>query len=299
MKYVFIVNGMAGKESIRTRLAEQLKQNQTPFEYEIYATKAKRDATSYVAECCQKAPEEEICFVACGGDGTINEVVNGVMHQPNKCFAVLAFGTGNDFVKYYPDRNFLSLEQLLKGKKQKIDAIRVNNSYAINVVNFGFESIVCSNANRLKEHGYSGKSAYVRSIPKALFSGRRNAITIWADGEKITKDRMLLCTFANCKFVGGQYQCAPLADNSDGWMEVCLMHPMSLLRFLRMIGYYERGEHLKQKGLVNHCVYRRAKTAKITSQKVIEACLDGEMYAGTEFDLEILPRAVEIVLPQA
>lgn len=295
MEYVFILNSHAGTHHAED-LKKELEQNyQDKIEYQLYLTQAKKDATRFVKEYCNNFPQKEACFVACGGDGTINEVASGVVGEKNKCFAVLSYGSGNDFIKYYPDRDFLSLEALFGGKIAQIDAIQVNDSYSVNVVNSGFEARVGSIANDIKAKG--GKHAYTRGILKALFSARKNDISVEVDGERITKEKMLLCSFANGKYHGGKYMCAPYAVNNDGLMEVCLVHPISLARFMLMISSYRKGKHIEKKSLQRFLVYKRAKTAKVTTPTPTELTLDGETLCGTEFFIKILDNAVNFIIP--
>lgn len=295
MEYIFILNNHAGAHHA-DNLNKELEQNyQDKIEYQIYLTQAKKDATRFVKEYCKNFPQKEACFVACGGDGTINEVASGVIGEKNKCFAVLSYGSGNDFIKYYSDRDFLSLEALFGGKIAQIDAIQVNDCYSVNVVNSGFEAKVGSIANDIKAKG--GKNAYTRGIIKALFSARKNDICVEVDGEVVSKEKMLLCSFANGKYHGGKYMCAPYAINDDGYMEVCLIHPISLLMFARMLPYYKKGEHIKMKCLGKYLVYKRARTAKVTTPTTTELTLDGETLSGSEFFIKILDKAVNFIIP--
>ena len=117
------------------------------------------------------------------------------------------------------------------------------------------------------------------------------------DGEVVSKEKMLLCSFANGKYHGGKYMCAPYAVNDDGYMEVCLIHPISLLMFARMLPYYKKGEHIKMKCLEKYLVYKRARTAKVTTPTTTELTLDGETLSGSEFFIKILDKAVNFIIP--
>ena len=295
MKYIFIVNVKAGGRNSKEEIVKQIENLKKVFDYEIYETKAPKDATSFVKRYC-KQHKSEACFVACGGDGTLNEVLNGMVDSKNKHLAILSFGSGNDFVKCYPDKNFLSVENLLNGKPEKIDIIKVNKNYAINVCNVGFEASACNYANKIKEKG--GKNSYTKGLIKALFNSRFNKIDIIADGEKLTKGRMLLCTIANGRFVGGKYCCAPRSLNNDGELDVCLINSISLLRFIRSLKSYETGTHLENPLLKGKLFYRRAKHVEVSSKKQIEVCLDGEIIYGKKFSFDVIENGVSLILPQ-
>ena len=103
MKYIFIVNGRADKAPYRKQIIEQIEQCTHGLNYEIYETEGMGDATRYTHVYCDLHPAEEVCFVACGGDGTINEVASGIAGFEHKSMAIIAIGgSGNDFIKYYP-----------------------------------------------------------------------------------------------------------------------------------------------------------------------------------------------------
>ena len=112
MKYIFIANPNAGKKDAIQRINEQLNSLTTKIDYEIYETKGKKDAERFVKEYSADNVDEKVCFIACGGDGTISEIANGLVGTSNKSFAILAFGSGNDFIKYYKGKDFLSLQKM-------------------------------------------------------------------------------------------------------------------------------------------------------------------------------------------
>ena len=297
MKYIFVVNGRADKAAYRERLIGQIEQCARNVSYEIYETEGMGDATRFTHVYCDLHPVEEVCFVACGGDGTINEVASGIVGFEHKSLAIITGGSnGNDFIKYYPERCFTDIKAMLDGETAAIDILKINDSYSINVCNFGFDSVVGHTANEMI---FKGKSnPYRRGIFRAILIGRFNRIDVWADGEKLGRKRMLLCTLANNRYVGGEFLCAPRAKNDDGLIEVCYLKPMTLLRFLLLLPLYAKGKHLESNYFRKKIIYRQAKTLKITSPDLIELCLDGEILPGGTFNIEILPKAIPLRLPK-
>ena len=296
MKYCFIINAKGDKNQNVTILQDKLNQLSVQPEYLIHATEGPQDATRFTASYCEQHPDEEVCFVACGGDGTIMQVASALVAQTNKYLAVMPFGSGNDFIKYYENRDFMDLGKLMAGEVHAIDIMKVNDSYSINVCNFGFDSIVGSTANRVNERG--GKNGYRRGVVAGILKGRFNRIKVVADGELISHKRMLLCTLANNHYVGGEFLCAPRAKNDDGLIDVCLIHTMPLFRFLMLLPVYTKGQHLDNKGFANKIVYRQATNLQVSSEKEIELCLDGEMLPGTHFQIDILPKAIQFIVPK-
>lgn len=297
MKYIYIINGRADKAKKYKELYEQLKLY--PHSYDIYTTLGEGDATRYVRVYCDLHPNEEVCFVACGGDGIINEVASGIVGFQDKQMAILFIGGSTaDFLEYYPGRDFRSVKAMLAGTTNAIDIIKVNDSYSINVCNFGFDSTVADCANNLISRGVDAHKAFRRGIIRALLTSRFNRIKVVVDGERISRGLMLLCTLANGVQVGGEFRCAPNAKNDDGFIEVCYIRAMSLLRFLLMMTPYRNGEHLTNKISKSKIIYRQAKEVVVSSKDLINICLDGEILPGSVFNIKIMPKAVTLRLPQ-
>lgn len=296
MRYIFVINGREDKAFIQNEITAQLQDFKGEVDYDIYITKAPRDATRHVSLYCDLHKGLEVCFIACGGDGTVNEVATGLVGADEfKSMAIMAYGTGNDFIKYYGGRDFRSIAKIFAGEKQRIDIIRINNSFSINVCNFGFDAIVASTANKVSEKGR--KDPYKAGVVAAIMRGRFNHIKVTADGSPLNKEEMLLCTMANGRFVGGEYLCAPRSENNDGLIDICLIKPMSLMTFLQLLPVYTRGEHLDDPKFAKYISYCRAKTATIESRHQIEVCLDGEMIADKTFNVRIIPEAISLVIP--
>ncbi len=296
MKYCFVINGRKDKEFIHQELRRQIDAVGR-IDYFVFHTSYQKDATRFVKNYCQNHPEDEVCFVACGGDGTINEVANALVGFEHKYLAVMAYGSGNDFIKYYPDRDFRSVKALLEGTVSRIDALKIGDKYSVNVCNFGFDSHVCSVANRLSAKG--AWWPYRRGILWAVFHGMRNPIRVTADGELLNKKKhILLCTLANCHYVGGEYFCAPRARNDDGLIDLCLVHPISIFRFLSVLPYYVKGTHLDEPKFRKFLEYRQVKHVEIDAPKGMEICLDGELYPGKHFEVDIIEKAIPFIIPQ-
>lgn len=299
MKHIFIINPAAGKENSFASVQQALASLKTPTDYELYQTKAPKDATLYIQEYCRRHTEP-VRFYACGGDGTLNEVANGVVGFPHASFSCYPCGSGNDFVKYYGGKEvFLDIPALLEAKEEYIDLMRVGDRYAINATHFGFDSCVAktmSNVRRKKLIG--GKNAYVTGVIAGLLVGMKNKCSVTVDGELLDEnEKMLLCTLANGQYVGGTYRCAPRSHNNDGLLEVCFVRPVSHLTFLRLMGDYKRGTHLGNPKFDKYIFYRRGKKIEVQAPEGFVYCLDGEPIACNSFTVEAVPRAVRFAVP--
>jgi diacylglycerol kinase (ATP) len=296
MKYIYIINGREDKLPAYRELYDQLKV--CPHSYELYTTLGEGDATRYVRVYCDLHPHEEVCFVACGGDGILNEVASGLVgFEQNQMASLFIGGTTADFLKYYPGRDFRSVEAMLNGTVNQVDILRANDSYSINVCNFGFDAMVASHANDLTSMGVNPHNAYNRGIIRAMLTNRYNRIKVIVDGKRLARGLMLLCTLSNGKQNGGEFICAPYAQNDDGLIEVCYLRSMSLLRLLMLIPLYRRGEHIASKRFRDKVIYRQAQEVEISSNELFDLCLDGEIIPGSHFKITILPKAINFRLP--
>ena len=307
MKYIYIINGRPDKVSQYQELFDQLKE--IPHLHAIYTTLGEGDATRYVRLYCDLHPEEEVCFVACGGNGIINGVASGLVGyaqsseeaaklSAGKTMAVLYFaGATEDFIINFPGRDFRSVRDMLDGEVTPTDIIQVNDSYCLNVCNIGFNSKVASRANELVARGKSAHEAYTRGVINAILTSRYNRIKVFVDGERIARGPMVLCTFANGRRVGGEFNCAPDAKVDDGLMDVCYFRAMSLLRLLALIPLYRKGTHIGSRAGGKYVLFRHAREVTITSKDLIDIYLDGEQLPGSQFQLKVLPGALPLRLP--
>lgn len=309
MKYIYIINGRADKTPYYEEFYAQLKE--IPHTYTVYTTMGEGDATRYVRLYCDLHPEEEVCFVACGGNGIINGVASGLVGYAvssdeaaklcaNKTMALLYFGGATqDFIVNLPGRNFQSIREMLDGSVTPIDIIQVNDSFCLNVCNLGFNSTVASRANELVAKGKNAHQAYTRGVINAFLTSRFNRIKVVVDGNLIAPGRMVLCTVANGRRVGGEFNCAPTAKIDDGLMDVCYFRAMSLLRLLMLFPLYRSGKHIGSRPGKNKVLYRQAREVSISSKDLIDIYIDGEQLPGSQFNLKILPGALPLRLPKA
>lgn len=299
MKHVFIVNPTAGKGDTLASIRKSLDLKQD-FEYEIYVTSKAGDATDYVAKRCEET-DEDIRFYSCGGDGTLNEVVSGCVGHSNAIVALYPSGSGNDFVKYYGDKdNFLNLDNLIEGTETKIDIIKVGDRYAINACHFGLDSAVARKMNQVRHKKIiGGKNAYNTGVFYALLTAMKTKCKVIGDGEELNDDKILLCTIANGKYVGGSYLSAPRSKNDDGYLEVCCIKPVAIIKFLRLIKVYKAGTHLDREDLKKYIEYRRCKNVEIIGgQKKFAISLDGEVVEGERFTVETLEKELRFIIPK-
>lgn len=298
MKYYFVINPLAGDGKRKESLLKQIDENKNVFDINVYYTKCERDATKFVEETCNKE-QGDVCFVACGGDGTINEVVSGAYGHKNAFVSVFPCGSGNDFVKCFKKDSFLDIKNILNGKAIDIDLMKANDRICVNVANFGFDTTVAQTVNDdRKANGHGSNNSYTKGIVKALISSMKNEAKVYVNDELLNANGMyLLCTIANGQYVGGSFNCAPRALLDDGMLEICLVKTLSRLKFFALIGDYTNGKHLDRKDCKDTMVYRRANNVKVIAPKGLTYTLDGEILNTNELNITVIPKAIKLIVP--
>ena len=302
MKHIFIINPCAGHEDSTSSISQQVEAYASAhpaFDHQIYVTQCPGDATQWVSQWCSRHPGREARFYACGGDGTLNEVVSGLIGQPAVQVTCYASGSGNDYIKYYGTlEDFNDLERLVNGQPHPVDVMKVNNRYSINICNFGFDAMVCKIGNDVRRKPIiGGKHSYTTGIIRSIFTSRSNYVRMTVDGEPFFDGHMLLCTLGNGRYNGGKYMCAPLSKNDDGLLEVNLFKRMSLLKFASLIDDYSHGTHINRPEVKRLMLYRQATTVEMASPDPFWLVIDGEMLHSNRYRVVNLRHAVTFVSP--
>lgn len=301
-KHVFVVNPIAGKGKQALLVTGQVESFRGSYDIEVYFTKKKGDAAEFVRSRLEaSSPDVFYRFYICGGDGSLNEAVNGAMRSGRDNYALCVYpaGSGNDFVKAVGGaERYSDIARLLEGEVSQIDVIRAGTYYAVNAVHFGFDSCVAKVMNNVRDKKLiGGRRAYTTGVACAFLTAMRSECTLVADGEVLSYGDFLLCTIANGTHVGGRYKCAPYSECNDGWLEVCMVKPVSRLRFLKLMGYYERGEHIDSKLFEDIIIYRRAKHLELSAGAGFCYSLDGELINESSVDIDVLPGALNFIMP--
>ena len=300
LKHIFIINPAAGAKNYYENVKQAIEECGQDFDHEFYETTAPMDACAFIREYCRNYTLP-VRFYACGGDGTLNEVVNGAAGFENAEVACVPTGSGNDYVKYYgPKAEFMNIANSIEGTPFPADLLKIGDRYSINVINFGFDSVVAETISKVKRKKIiGGKHSYTTGIVKGLVVGMKSKCVVTVDGEALNNDVMLLCTVANGTHVGGSFKCAPRSLNNDGLAEVSLFRPISRITFARLVKAYEKGEHLDDPRFAKYITYRRGKLIECESpEERFAVSVDGEMIYTNKFSIEVIPNAIKFVVPK-
>lgn len=267
MKKVRILNPCAGH-------GDAVYLENTHSDVESYITQSVGDAERFVYERCLAEPETH--FIVCGGDGTLNEVVNGIMCAnagEKAMFSVIPTGSGNDFAR----------NDLEKRKPHLIDLITVNGRYCVNMINIGFDCDVVTKTAGYKEK-HKGSTAYIMGLVNTLFAhlGKNFKVKLTLeDGSTVEVEReLLLCAIANGRFCGGGFKAAPLAELDDGLLDVLVVEKVSRAKFISLVGDYRKGTFIDENGNLkkkfeNVLQYRKCTSFELSG--ITEFCNDGEI----------------------
>lgn len=297
MQYIFVINGRKDKISIQEKVKDAISHLGFEIDYSVYLTTGAGDGTRFVNIHCDLYPKDEICFVACGGAGIANEVASGLIGKENKYMAIYFCDGTNDFCKSYPDKDFTDMKAVLTGEKMAIDAIKANDNYAINVINAGFDAHAAAIANDNILEGK--KNPYQKGIASAFLFHRINWIRVSIDGEYIGHRIIQMATIANGKYYGGMFKCAPDADMQDGLLDIGIVRPVILPIFLYFFKKYVTGDHLKDKFCLRQMLFKRGRHVEMSSKELIYLCMDGEIIASSHFDIDVLEKALTVIVPKS
>ncbi len=299
MKHVFVINPAAGSGAALRDVLPAIHKALTGFQddYEIHRTLSEQETILYCRQKC--AFEGDVRFYACGGDGTVNNVLSGIQGSGNAQLAIVPCGTGNDFVRNFTNReNFLDIEKQIRGSVMPIDVLKWQGGYALNMFNIGVDCDVVAEAAAMKSEKLKGTAAYLAAAFKVLRRGKtyRMAYTL-EDGEE-TEGEFMLAAIANGHFCGGGFKSCPDAMLDDGLMDVCVVRPVKGIKLPILLAKYRSGTHLKDREADRYIQYMRCRRFGLRALEPVRISVDGEVTDFKDTTFEILPSAVNLVIPE-
>lgn len=288
-KYAIIVNPVAGRGRTSKRLP-LLKEitDQTGHTFDYYFTKEPLHA-SRIAD---KIHREYDAVVAYGGDGTANEVMNGLAGTTTP-FGIIPDGTGNDFAKSISVMRDLrkAIDTIVNYKYRLMDLGTIGNRIFLNGVGIGFDGFV--NYRNKKMKLLKGTLSYLYAVLSSLTLWKAIPINLEIDGMKIGQSSMYLIAIGNGSSVGGGFKLTPDASIHDSVFDICHISDISiwkiLINFVRLInGTID---------VVKEVTMRKGKKIRITSDVPLPIHFDGELYDifSKEIDISIVPQSAFVI----
>ncbi|MBE6753572.1 MAG: hypothetical protein E7559_04365 [Ruminococcaceae bacterium] len=301
----FIINPAAGiknaYESIGDTLKSACEQVGIPFEYRL--TEYPGHAQEIAAEIAGQATEEKpIRIFSVGGDGTLFEVVNGIVGKPFCELGCIPCGTGNDYIKCYGDRSeFLDIAGYITSEAVPADCIKAGDVVSINICSLGLDAKICDRANFLKSKhkNMPGSKAYDKALVQCFLGKLYNDLKVTIDDDQVYEGKYLFALAASGKCYGGGYNSAPMAEPADGLLDFILVKSISHPRVLTMIGPYKSGKYFGMRRFRKIVVHARGKKMRVEAKTPAIINVDGECSRISDLTIEVMPAAVRFVVPQS
>jgi len=294
--HLFIINPAAGSYN-RTEEASKIIHKvcrARKLDYEIRVSTAPGECARIAREACRKGGELRI--YACGGDGTLNEVVGGVAGFDNAAVTVYSGGSGNDFVKLFDEpKAFFDLNRLMDAEEATFDLIRCNDAYALNICSVGLDARIGTDVSNYKRlpflHGFK---AYAASTVVNVVKGISEHYVVELNGETIDGKQTFVCV-CNGRFYGGGFNPIPEADPSDGLLDVLVVRDLSRLQVPGVIGKYKNGRYKELKSLAT---YYRTDRVVIRCDKPTPVNVDGELLTAETVEMSVAKEKIRFFYPK-
>ncbi len=246
-------------------------------------------------------------IIVIGGDGTLNEVVNGLFIQKaveprEMLLAVIAVGTGNDWVRTFgiPQHYSEAIRAIREERSflQDVGTVTYTEShytqtrYMANVAGLGFDAHVISTFNHLKIKGYKGGWMYLYSILKSYFRYKSSGARIWVDDEVVFNDLMFSLAIGICKYNGGGVQQLPNALADDGLLDLTIIRPVHWWHIVFRLKKLFNGDIYQ----IGHVIHAQGRKVRIEAAPSIQLETDGELMGGTPVEVNIRQRAIRVVV---
>ena len=296
MRHLFIINPAAGSYNRTEEYSQVIHAvcKEKGVDYEVRVSTAPGECARIARQAAQSG--EELRLYACGGDGTLNEVVAGAAGFDNAAVTVFSGGSGNDFVKLFSDpKAFFQLERLMDAEEAQFDLIRCNDDIALNICSVGLDARIGTDVASYKRLPLlTGFRAYAASTVINVIKGISEHYVVEIDGETVDGEQTLICA-CNGRFYGGGFNPVPEADPTDGMMDVLLVKKVSRLQVAGVIGKYKNGRY---KELSHLARYFRTDRVVIRCDKPTPINLDGELRMAETVEFRIAEEKLRFFYPK-
>lgn len=294
MKHLFIINPAAGSRDRTAEYTAEIRRLCAGLDYEIAVSQAPGECRRLAREAAQTG--ESLRIYACGGDGTLNEVVSGAAGFPNAAVTAYPGGSGNDFVKLFSEpAAFSDLSRLLDPEETSFDLIACNDDLALNICSVGLDARIGTDVARYKRlpffHGFN---AYALSTVINLFRGISEHYIVEVDGQRIDGEQTFVCV-CNGRYYGGGFNPVPDADPADGLLDVLLVKKVSLLQVPGIIGKYKNGRYRELPEFIRHF---RTDRVRILCDGPSAVNLDGELRTAQEVEMRVAREKIIFFYPK-
>lgn len=294
MKHLFIVNPAAGKAGNEAALLQQVET--LGLDWEVVHTQREEDACEIARAAAQRG--DPLRIYACGGDGTLNEVVNGVAGLNHVAVTNVPLGTGNDFLKMFGPENkdrFSQLEALSQGPQAAMDLMECNGKLGLDIFCAGVDARIAFDVHKYRRLPLvRGMGAYILSlVANVLFKGISRPTRVEA-GEYTYEGETTIVCVCNGRYYGGGFM--PVGDNlpDDGKLEMLVVPKVSRTTFFRLVGDYAKGRYRQLPHLITAV---EGTEFTITAPQPLVAVVDGEVLEDTRYHIRLSDKKVNFFYP--
>lgn len=295
MRHLFILNPAAGKTDTTDLWRGKIERAFAGLDYEIVVSARRGDCTAIAHDAAQAG--EPVRLYACGGDGTLNEVVTGIVGFPNAAVTTLAAGSGNDFVRNFSETApFSDPACFLETDEAQFDLVRCGSGrYCLNVCSIGFDARIGTQIDRYKRLPLvTGSGAYVISIAVNLVRGVHRPYHVEVNDEIIDDELSLIC-ICNGRWYGGGFHPVPSARLDDGMLDVLLVRGVSRLTVAAVIGKYKNGRYDQFPRFIRHF---RCRSIRVCCPQDEDINLDGELIFGRDVTFSLAEEKIRFFYPK-
>uniref|UniRef100_Q3AT92 DAGKc domain-containing protein n=1 Tax=Chlorobium chlorochromatii (strain CaD3) TaxID=340177 RepID=Q3AT92_CHLCH len=295
-RFHFIVNPAANKGRATRHIAKLQQRLLGRNEAKVHVTQTAGDA----AVCAQSAAQAGDTIVACGGDGTLHEVVNAVAAM-NATVGVLPLGSANDFIKslYTNPAEASNIDALWSAQAKAVDLGRVTygstQRYFVNSMGIGFTGNI---ARHVRENRWlKGDLTYLYALFRVLITLQPRTFTLTLttpQGVRHEQEPLMVFSIMNGKIEGGKFTIAPEAAIDDGLLDVCLLKAVPKWKIFRYLMRYIRGTHINDAQVL----YYKASRIELTLNEPTTMHMDGEVYENVcgNVTIEVVPKALRMLI---
>ena len=310
-KWLVVVNPMAsvGKSGKDWPLIKQILINEG-IAFDDVMTERPRHAIEIVRNAIVEKGYRK--FIAVGGDGTNNEVINGIFTQDvvpttEITMAVCPIGTGNDWRRTFDiPLEYDEVAKIIKaghtfahdiGKLTYYNDGDPKIRFFLNAAGTGLDEMVCSSTNLMKQQGKGGTIRYLISLVKCMMTYKITHIQLTIDDELVFDDFILNLSIGNGRFNGGGMMTMPNAIPDDGLFDVTVIKKVSMFKFAANVKNVYDGSFIDK---IEEVKTFRGKKIHIVSipPHSLKVETEGENLNNSPFDFEILPKAINMVIPK-
>ena len=288
VKHLFIVNPVAGRglalklSKTIEGLFKELQKTYGEVDYTIEYTKEEGHATELARRYSSK---EDYRIYAVGGDGTLNEVLNGMVGTGSS-LGCIPGGTGNDFIRPIVsdfDRRKILMNTIL-GREEEVDVGKVGDRYFINIASLGFDASVGMNVE---------KFSYFRAIGASAIRFEDVHMRLVVDGAEMVVDAFMMAV-ANGRCYGGGIPISPESDIQDGYFDVILVQDITRMKIAKFLPILLMARHLH----LDEVTVMRAKSIQVFADEPVFLSLDGEIIARKEVHFEMAKEKIRLIVPK-